>query len=176
MKRLIFIGLFLLLNFTSFGQFGDVLSKVYGGGGFGFSLDRNVTSFSVSPYAGYKITNQLSAGLRFPYQRTSFTQSNFRITSFGAGPFGRFQINDRFLAWAEYEYLNLKVSNTAAFPGNAREAFNSLFVGMGISQQTGRNSSILFLVLYNLTWDDGLDSPYSSPLVFRAAIEFGFFN
>ena len=103
------------------------------------------------------------------------SKTNFRINALGLGPFARFQVNDRFFAYTEYEYLNYKFSDPTGGFEEARQNFNSYFVGVGISQPAGRNASFNMIVLYNLLYEDGTNSPYNSPIVFRAGIDFGFF-
>ncbi|MDW3193555.1 MAG: hypothetical protein R8G66_14365 [Cytophagales bacterium] len=176
MKRILFLGAFFLLAFSSFSQQWNITDKLYVGGGVGLNLNSNVTSYSVSPYAGYKLTDRLSAGLRFTYQHTRFSQTDFRINSVGVGPFTRFQINEKFFAYTEYEYLNFKVTNPSLSNEAAREGFNSFFVGGGMSQPIGRNASFNVIFLYNLLYNDGTNSPYNSPIVIRGGIDLGFFN
>lgn len=176
MKRTLVIGTFLLLAFSSYSQQWNITDKIYVGGGVGLNLNSNVTSYSVSPYAGYKLTDRLSPGMRFTYQHTRFSQTGLRINSVGLGPFVRYQINEQFFAYAEYEYLNFKLSNPRATSESAREGFNSLFIGGGMSQPIGRNASFNVIFLYNLLYDDGTDSPYNSPIVIRGGIDLGFFN
>ncbi len=177
MKRTLFFGAFLLLAFSSFSQQWNITDKIYVGGGVGLNLNSNVTSYSVSPYAGYKLTDRLSPGMRFTYQHTRFSQTNFRVNSLGFGPFVRYQINEKFFAYTEYEYLSFKVSNPSLTNSEAaRENFNSFFVGGGMSQPIGRNASFNVIFLYNLLYNDGTNSPYNSPIVIRGGIDLGFFN
>ena len=176
MKRFLILGAFLALVYSSYGQQWNITDKLYVGGGVGLNLNANVTSYSVSPYAGYKLTDRLSPGMRFTYQHTRFSQTNFRINSVGVGPFVRFQINQQFFAYTEYEYLNFKVSNPSLSNEAAREDFNSFFVGGGMSQPIGRYASFNVMFLYNLLYNDGTNSPYNSPIVIRGGIDLGFFN
>ena len=176
MKRSLLLVSFSLISWITFAQQWNITDKIYVGGGVGFNINSNVTSYSVSPYAGYKLTDRLSPGMRFTYQHTRFSQTDFRINSIGLGPFVRYQINEKFFAYTEYEYLNFKVSNPARPQESARENFNSFFVGGGVSQPMGRNASFNMIFLYNLLYDDGTNSPYNSPIVIRAGIDLGFFN
>lgn len=93
MKRILILGAFLISALSSYGQQWNITDKLYVGGGVGLNLNSDVTSYSVSPYAGYKLTDRLSPGLRFTYRHTRFSQTDFRINSVGVGPFVRFQIN-----------------------------------------------------------------------------------
>ena len=176
MERTLFFAAFLLLVFSSSGQQWNITDKLYVGGGVGLNLNTNVTSYSISPYAGYKLTDRLSPGMRFTYQHTRFSQTDFRVNSIGFGPFVRFQINQKFFVYTEYEYLSFKVTNPSLTNEAARASFNSFFVGGGISQPISRKASFNVMFLYNLLYDDGTNSPYNSPIVIRGGIDLGFFN
>lgn len=176
MNRILFYVTFTLLAVTAKSQEWNITDKIYVGGGVGLNLNANVTSYSVSPYAGYKLTDRLSPGLRFTYQHTRFSQTNFRVNSVGLGPFVRYQINDKFFAYTEYEYLNFKVTNPSLSNEASRENFNSFFVGGGMSQPIGRSAAFNVIFLYNLLYNDGTNSPYNSPIVIRGGIDLGFFN
>lgn len=176
MKRSVLGIAFSLLSLMAFAQQWNITDKLYVGGGVGLNLNSNVTSYSVSPYAGYKLTDRLSPGLRFTYQHTRFSQTDFRINSVGLGPFVRFQITEQFFAYSEYEYLNFKVSNPSSPQETARENFTSFFIGGGMSRPIGRVASLNVIFLYNLLYDDGTNSPYNSPIVIRGGIDLGFFN
>lgn len=152
----------------------NITDKIYVGGGMGLNFGTNVTSYSLSPYAGYKFTDRLSSGLRFTYQYTKFNQTGFRINSYGLGPFVRYQINQVFFGYTEYEFLRFKVSNPSSSQEFVSENFNSFFLGGGVSQPIGRNAAFNILFLYNLLYDDGTNSPYNSPIVIRAGFDVGF--
>ncbi len=174
MRKVLFLGVFFVIGFSSSAQTWQITDKIYVGGGLGFNLGTDVLSYSLSPYAGYKVTDALSAGLRVTYQYTKFNQSDITINAYGLGPFARYKFAGPLFAHAEYEFLTFKVD----IPGSGAEAnsqsFNSLLVGGGLSQPLGRAAAFNVLFLYNLLYEDGTNSPYNSPVVIRAGIAVGF--
>ncbi|MEM9324175.1 MAG: hypothetical protein AAGA85_00905 [Bacteroidota bacterium] len=174
MTKFFFITSMILLTAAANAQDFKIGEKVYVGGGLGFNINNQVTSFSISPYAAYKLTDKLSSGLRFTYQYTRFQFSDDRITAYGFGPFVRYQIAGPLFGWAEYEYLRFDVRNPTLTTETATQSFNSVFVGGGLSQPLGRTAGLNFMVLYNVTYGDGVNQPYNSPIVVRAGIDVGF--
>lgn len=140
----------------------------------GFNINSDFLSYSVSPYAGYKFTDRLSAGMRFTYQHARYNQIDVRVNSYGFGPFARFQLTEQFFAYTEYEYLTFRAEDRTANVEFARENFDSWFLGGGLSQPFGRNAAFNIMFLYNLLYDDGTNTPYNSPIVLRAGVDVGF--
>jgi len=144
------------------------LERVYTGGGLGFSVSNINTSVSVSPIVGYQFTNTISAGIGGTYQVNSFRNSNLRFTNYGARLFGRYNFTQEFFAYTEFEYLNFEFSVNQGRE-SVREGFNSYFVGGGYSVPIGRYAAITAIALYNVAHVQ-TNSPYPSPLIFRAGV------
>lgn len=165
---------FLTLSFQSEGQYrqkSSPLDRFYFGGGGGFSGGTDYLNVSVSPLAGYKITESFSAGITTTYQFVKVGNINF--SNFGGGPFLRYNITEKFFAYSEYEYLNYEFQLVGG--ETDRDSFNSLFVGIGYTEPIGGNFSFNISALYNLLYGDGTDSPYQSPLSFRVGFIAGLF-
>jgi len=69
-------------------------SKLWYGGGLGLGLSGNSFNFSISPMVGYKLTNNLSAGIRVPldYSFVKLTSTsgeviNYNNLDYGIGTF-----------------------------------------------------------------------------------------
>ncbi len=142
--------------------------RVFTGGGLGFSVNNVFSSFSVSPIVGYQVSNNFSAGIGGTYQINSFRNVDLRFTNYGARLFGRYNFTEEFFAYTEYEYLNFEfLANQGQ--ESVREGFNSYFVGGGYSIPVGNRAAITAIALYNVAHVQG-NSPYPSPLIFRAGI------
>lgn len=147
---------------------GFSFDRLYFGGGGGFSGGTDFINLSVSPLIGYKITEQFSAGLQITYQYVKIIDT--RINNYGGGPFLRYNFSDKLFGYTEYEYLNFGFQTRGEIQ---RESFNSWFAGIGYSEAVGDKAAVNILVLYNLLYSDGGNSPYQSPLVIRGGLTFG---
>lgn len=154
------------------GSGGGLTDRIYFGGGGGFNAGSNFFSISVSPLMGYKITERFSAGVQITYQYTRIT--NLRAHNYGGGPFLRFNVTQKFFAYTEYEYMNFGLP---VLPPNEspRFDFTSYFVGLGYTEPIGDVLAFNVIALYNLLYQDGTNSPYNSPFVFRVGIVAGLF-
>jgi len=128
-------------------------------------------NISVSPLVGYKFTEQFSAGLITSYQYVKFGNATF--SNYGGGPFTRYNVTEKFFAYAEYEYLNFAISPQGG--GQERRGYTSLFTGIGYTEPIGDIMSFNISALYNVLYGDGVGSPYSSPLLFRVGFVAGLF-
>ncbi len=145
--------------------------RIYFGGGGGFSGGNNIIIISLSPQVGYKVTENYSAGVGLTYQYVRFPDFDDSISNYGWSVFNRYNITQQFFGYAEFERLSFQqdLENTD------RLGFNSLFFGVGFSNQIGRNSAFNTMVLYNVLYAEGEPSPYQSPWVVRAGVGIGIF-
>jgi len=178
MKRLMVLAL-LLCAFSSWGQFnvgnrqrrsatGDQKFYFGGGGGFGFGTGYNY--YTLMPLVGYRITDQVSAGVTITYQRYNYTNGGagtYSYTQYGAGPFLRYTFNPIFLQ-AEYDIINapvLDVNNELV-----RRNFSRMLFGIGyVFSSTGR-MQISGLVMYDVLYKT--PSVFNSPIVTRVYFTF----
>ena len=151
------------------------LDRVFVGGNLGLQFG-DITNVQVAPIVGYRITNDLSAGLGVQYQYTKNKRINPAVVSnnYGTSIFTRYRVKAPFFLQAEYEYLNYEVTFVPSFE-TERRSVSSLFVGGGISQPINENAAFTLSVLYNLSYDEtDINSPYSSPLRISGGINLGF--
>ncbi len=176
-------ALFLVFSFSltcaAFSQYrepsqrsGGLADKIYFGGGGGFSAGSNFINVSASPLIGYKITERFSAGVQVTYQYVRFNA--LRANNYGGGPFLRYNITQKLFTYAQYEYMNFGFPQAPGDNG-PRFDFTSMFVGLGYSEPIGRNLAFNITALYNLLYQDGTNSPYDSPFLFRVGIVAGLF-
>jgi len=164
-------------------QKSSLSERMFFGGGFGASFG-NYTFISVSPVVGYRITERLSAGLRFMYQYTTFEYSvipgdkeRYNGHDLGVGPFARLMVYGPVYLQAEYEYLNYNALYTDGT--SRRVSFDSYMAGGGLAQPIGRNAAFFMTILYNFSYQNFNNngvfrSPYNSPWIFRLGISAGF--
>ena len=143
----------------------DFWQKVYFGGNMGLQFG-TVTFLDISPLAGYKITEKLSAGVGITYQYFSVKAYHYATERYGGRVFGRFNITENLFAYTEYELLNIGIGGTP----EKRINIANVFVGGGYSQPLGAKSSLNVLVLWNI--NESVYSPYQNPII-RAGINIG---
>jgi hypothetical protein len=135
-------------------------SKVYYGGGVGFSFWGDYFRISVEPMVGYKFTPKLSGGLKIAYEYINDSGMSPSSTwhNFGGSVLFRYRIIPQFYAHAEFAYMSYQYS-----VGNYTSDRNwvpFLLLGGGYSQQIARNTWAYVQVLFDVIQDD--DSPYDS--------------
>ena len=102
----------------------NIFDKMYFGGGFGLDFNQNVFSFSLTPYAGYKLTERWSAGLGINYQFWRDKILDLKINNYGGNIFARYSITPQIFGSAKLEYLSVDFINK-------REGFYNVPVGLG---------------------------------------------
>ncbi|CAN5913250.1 hypothetical protein BH11BAC7_BH11BAC7_23150 [soil metagenome] len=140
------------------------------GGNFGLNFG-NVTSISVSPMIGYKVTDKFTPGIGLTYNYLRFNYQGYRsdpIHIYGGSIWARYYILENIFLHGEYEALNAEW-DPYVHPGY-RYNLNSALIGGGYRQSFGNLASYV-LVLYNVTYTE--DSPYPSPLIIRVGFGFG---
>jgi hypothetical protein len=139
----------------------------FGGLGFGTnSLYGTYFSIGVSPQVGYMLTKNLSTGLAFEYQYTSYSDLGLKNHMYGWYPFARYNIRNFFLQ-ADYDWYSIDNILTAE---TDREILDRFFVGAGYTSRGGGRSAVNFLVSYDLLYTN--TSRFSSPLSIRIFMTF----
>lgn len=147
-------------------NFGD---KLWYGGGFDVGLSSSTFFLGLSPSVAYKLTPNLSAGLRLPldYTYAKFFNSaneavNYNNLDYGIGTFSRFKFLRNLFVHAEYNYLWVKepvqVGNTFRLdPENPTklltEAFNRDELNVGLGYSSGNTIGYEISLLYNALED-----------------------
>ena len=150
--------------------------KVFFGGGFGMFFG-TTNYIELSPLVGYRITNELSAGIGITYQYISRKNHpiyvDFNTSVYGGRIFANYLITDNFFPHAEFEVLSLEYKyfdNAPGRPENGRYFYESIFVGAGYRFPVGKSSYITTMLLYNLNYTES--SSYDQPYVWRMGFNF----
>lgn len=125
--------------------------RTFVGGNFGL-LFGNITMIDLSPNAGYKITENFSAGVGITYIYYNYPRYKYSTNIYGGRVFTRYNFLENFLLHTEYEILNMELINILDLK---RERINypRLLLGGGFRQNIGTNSSLMLLVLFNVLDD-----------------------
>lgn len=144
--------------------------KLIFGGGFGAGFGNGSLILSISPIAGYRISDRFSAGLRLGYQYNWIKDGQYYINGISSavegkninyhvvapGIWGRFLVWNNIFLHAEYEYniFTYKEYQTSfSQPGyltkRAWDHANCLLVGIGLRQPVTDNSSFVFEIFYD---------------------------
>lgn len=154
------------------------LERSYVGGDVGLNFYNRNSYLNISPFYGYYLTNNLSAGAGLKYQFYS-NGTGFRDHMYGGSLFSRYDIGQRFFLHAEIETVNT-VNRFDPFAGNYGER---LWIPMGLLGAGYKyglgNSFAQILLLYDVI--DNRNSPYrfqyfvpDFPLIFRGGFVFRF--
>lgn len=137
------------------------------------------TAIGVSPLVGYKITDNLSAGVAGNYiylSELDYYNNRYKTSVYGGALFAKYKVFQNVFAYAEYGFTSYE---TSAIEINNRVLINyrinvpDFLVGGGYAQEIGNNSYFEILVAYDLLYNP----PYSysfSPVVIRPGFVFGF--
>ena len=131
-----------------------------GGGGGGGSIN-GVSSFNINlqPQIGYKIKENLIAGVGLNYQYLKYGSSKFQI--YGGNTYVRYHINSQFFIQTEYQVLNYSYQ-TASTGWN-----DYLLAGGGYSPGGGFYISTYYLLKFPAN-----NNIYGAPYVIRAGFTF----
>lgn len=147
--------------------------RLFFGGNLGLNFG-SLTFINVSPVIGYRITDDLGAGLgpSYSYYRDNRDRNfTFETHTYGGRVFAQHRVFESFLAYAEYEMLNMEVPNLL-FTELVRENISSLLLGGGYGMPIGGGGSAAFImVLFNVLDSDYV--VYENPII-RAGFNFGF--
>ena len=184
LKKL-WVSLYCLLFFTviaaqeeqdvknmTFGQ------RLYYGGDFGLSFGTN-TYINISPYAGYRLTNRLSAGLGPIFIYEKYRYYGFKTSTYGGKALLSFTVLKDI-----GQYLNIGIGNIMFHTENEIISIEKLYqdintlkiynskervwidnwlVGGGLNQPFGTRGGINIFVLWDVTQNQY--SPHSNPIV-----------
>jgi hypothetical protein len=132
----------------------------------------NVVYYDISPHAGYKFNEVLSAGIQVIYNNQAYSYAGQRINYniFGVGAFGRALFLDRFFLQVEIDALSVP----AAYRGTVitrRVSTEEKMAGIGYKSPLSDKLSYFFVLMYNI--QPGFYSPYNI-LVYRAGLSWNF--
>lgn len=148
--------------------------RIVTGGGVGLGFGNVQDYFSVSPMIGYRLTAKLLAGTGLTYRYTNYkiTKPSIKLNDYGVNPFLRFTVYRNIFLQTEFEHLNYEFPLTTV--ESTRQTFNSFLAGGGFVQPLGERFAFYVMALYNFSYQEqGVYSPYDSPIVIRAGINIG---
>lgn len=140
--------------------------RVFWGTGGAFSIFNNFLYFDISPFVGYKVTENLGAGLgvRYSLLRDLTFQENF--TNYGGNLFARYKLIPQAFLHAELEALQAYDFNFTSPNYGGRAMAYMGFVGAGYMSGSG-GFSFTVLLLYDLI--NHVNSPYQNAYIFGSA-------
>ncbi len=136
----------------------------------------NATYIEVSPIVGYRITEDLTAGLGFTYQYFKFNYDDpsfldYEASVTGAKAFAQYDLFFGFFAHTEYEYDWYKFEYEDVSYGIYEGSVPSLFVGAGYNYSISNNARFQIMALYDVLYQ--VESLHYSPWVFRVGFNVG---
>ena len=190
-KTISIISILFLCQFNTFSQYtkedkiandnslSDLAFKdrIFTGGNVGFGIYNNLLYLDLAPIVGYKITNNLGAGVGLRYSLLRHTQFKTNQTNYGGSLFARYKLIPQVFLHAELEALRSYNYNSTTYLERAMAYMG--FVGAGYS--FGEGVSFNVLVLYDLI--DHPNSPYQNtyllgrtgpPVILRGGISVNF--
>jgi hypothetical protein len=146
--------------------------RVFFGGSLGLQFG-DLTFVDVSPLVGYRVTDQLSAGVgaTYIYYRYRDYYGEYKTNIYGGRIFGKYYFVENLFGYTEYEILNLERPDDFQYNKFTRVNLSSFFVGGGYRQWLGDRAALELMILYNLTEEPY--SPYTNPVI-RLGIVAGF--
>jgi hypothetical protein len=152
---------------------GNWTNRIFTGGNLGLQFG-TATFIDVSPLIGYRLTNNLAAGIGFTYQYIHYSDQGFKISSdtYGGRIFARYYFQENIFAHIEYESLFLEpiYIDYSGYYKTKRTNVESYLVGGGYRQAVGGRTSLNLLILWNL--NETQFSPYTNP-IFRIGFGIG---
>ncbi len=169
-------------------------NKLIIGGGLGLSAGSGVTYFAVSPLVGYRLTEDLSAGVEFGYQYYR-NKNDAVIISTGSGtyiePFDRKSniyttgVWGRYIVWrnlffqAKFQMLNVDDYQNFRYDqysrlvaDDRRQWVPALIPGLGLRQPVSERSSLVLYIGYDVLQNP--NSPYYHTLDMGVIFNAGF--
>ena len=130
-------------------------SRIYYGGGIGLSFSSNVTSVSVQPHVGYKLTKKTSLGasLRYEYFKDSRVVPTAESRSYGGGIFSRHRFHRQVYGAAELAFTHYDWNQ-----GYGSSDVPYFLLGAGYAQPLSTKTWLTVDVMYDLIQDP--ESPY----------------
>ncbi len=162
--------------------------KLVFGGGLSASFG-TYTNVGISPIIGYRLTDNLMAGIGLGYQYLRIRDGlrsplggyqDYKVHLFTPSVWGRFAFLENFFAQAEYEHNFISYNELAFDPGGSGNVVTvdrnvsvpAVLVGGGLRQRITDRSSLLLTVLYNVYKSDF--QIYPNGPIFRVGFNVGY--
>jgi hypothetical protein len=132
-------------------------SRIYYGGGIGFSIQGKVTQVGLQPHVGYKLGPKTSLGARavYEYFKDSRVEPRSESHSYGGGVFSRYRFLPQAYGQAELAFRQYDWSDDR---GNRSVPF--FLLGAGYAQPIAAKTYLTIDVMFDLIQDP--DSPYEN--------------
>jgi len=146
----------------------NLMLRYYASGGAG------IFYYDVSPHAGYKFNDIVSAGVQIIYNNSILSQGGKSISYniIGPGVFGRVLLGKAFFLQVEYDYLSVPL-NYLGTGIKDRSWSDEKMVGIGYKSMLGDKLSYYINLMYDVS--PTYYSPYyQQPLIYRAGIVYNF--
>lgn len=145
--------------------------KLTYGGNFGATFG-TLTYVDISPFIGYRLTDDWLAGVGVSYiyyrQRIS-SNYTYQTHLYGGRLFSQYSILDNVFVHGELEALNFEYYDFLS-GRDGRAWYVTPLIGGGYSQPIGANASLRIMALYALNSQNPKSPYYGNPLVFRIGI------
>lgn len=156
----------------------DWKKKFYVGGYLGMSFG-SYTNVEISPIIGYNFTRDYSMGFGVIYSYYSYDSGVPGVEKVSSSNWG-FRINANYVLLnfirlgAEYQYLSVDRWSGSLNPDGSlvyeKVPYNILFLGGGINQRVGGNTSLFIMFYYDVLENDYYNDNY----IFRVGVSAGF--
>jgi len=150
------------------------LQRIFFGGDLDMAFG-SITQISLSPCAGYRLTNRLSAGVGIDYIFVYSEAYNFKGSIFGANVFASFTVIESIgelipflntdmgiLLYGQFSYTDMGKYYTLV-SGEEPMWIAAPMLGVGFQVPIGSRSYMLLSVMYN--FNESMYSLYSNPVV-----------
>lgn len=139
----------------------DFASHLHYGGSFGAYFGSTSSQLQISPMVGYKVTDNLMAGIggNYIYYAFSTNYGHYSTTIYGPTVFAQYKIYRGFFALAEYNLLSIEVPNSLPPYEVSRQWISAVPVGVGY-YNGGDLRGMYFAALYDLV--NNQYSPFST--------------
>lgn len=151
--------------------------RLYFGGFIGLQFG-TFTSIDISPLIGYRVTPEFNVGIGVLYNYTSFDYGppigQHGYSSWGGRLTANYTLFNFLALGIEYQYRTVEILegfDDLGQPIFGEQGVNVLFLGGGIRQKVGRNTSMFIMAYYDVLQEEF--SPYNS-VVLRIGVAAGF--
>lgn len=154
--------------------------RIFTGGNLGFNIAQNYLFLDISPIIGYKITENLGAGVGLRYSLLKNLSSKDSWSNYGGSVFARYKIISQLFLHTEFEVLQSYNYDPFSINYGDRALAYMWFAGGGYAT-TGGGLNFSLMLLYDLI--DHINSPYQNsylfgpsglPIIARGGITYGF--
>ena len=151
--------------------------RLYVGGYLGLQFG-TYTSIDISPLIGYRVTPEFNVGIGVLYNYTSFDYGppigQHGYSSWGGRLTANYTLFNFLALGIEYQYRTVEILegfDDLGQPIFGEQGVNVLFLGGGIRQKVGGNTSMFIMAYYDVLQEEF--SPYNS-VVLRIGVAAGF--